>query len=145
MQVEDLSVAVDLESYGLLGLVQAEFLDYGLYGLSGDRRRGEKAHVPYLEKRHVERPGNRSRGKRETVDVGLQFLDAVLVLDAEALLLVDDQKAQVPEDHVLLDYLVRSEKNVQVSVHERGKHPLLLLRGHHSAKKTRLQREVVEP
>ena len=35
--------------------------------------------------------------KRDHVDVGPQLLDLLLVLDAEALLLVDDQQAEVLE------------------------------------------------
>ena len=38
---------------------------------------------------------------REHVDVGLELLDALLVLDAEALLLVDDEQAEILELDVL--------------------------------------------
>ena len=45
----------------------------------------------------MQRPRNRRRGQGQDMDVRPHLLEAFLVLDAEVLLLVDDQKAQVAE------------------------------------------------
>ena len=62
--------------------------------------------------RHLERPRDRSRGERQHVDVGAQLLDQLLVLHAEALLLVDDEQAEVLELDVSGEEPVRRDDDV---------------------------------
>ena len=56
----------------------------------------ERRHLADAGDGHLERARDRRRAHREDVDVGLQLLQRVLVLDAEALLLVDDEQARGP-------------------------------------------------
>ena len=51
--------------------------------------------------RHLQRARDRRRGQRQHVDVGAQLLQPLLVLDAEVLLLVDDEQAEVAEPDLL--------------------------------------------
>ena len=67
----------------------------GLDGLAVPRRFLQHAHVPDADQRHVQGAGDGRGGQRQHVHVLLQLLDLFLVRHAEALLLVDDQKAQI--------------------------------------------------
>ena len=51
--------------------------------------------------RQVERPRDRRRRQRQHVDLAAQLLEPLLGGDAEALLLVDDDQAEVAEPDVL--------------------------------------------
>ena len=61
------------------------------------RRRLDDAHVAHPGERQVERPRDGRGRQRQHVDLGPQLLEALLVGDAEALLLVDHDQAQVAE------------------------------------------------
>ncbi len=75
-------------------------------------RRLDQADVPQPGERHVERPGDGRGGEGQDVDRRLHLLDLLLVLDPEALLLVDDEQAQVAEGHVLGEKPVRADDDV---------------------------------
>ena len=59
------------------------------------RRFLQHTHVADSHQAHVQRPGNRSRGQGENIDIFLQLLDLLLVSHAEPLLLIDNQKPQI--------------------------------------------------
>ena len=59
-------------------------------------------HVPDAGQGHVQRPGDGGGGQGEHVHLFRQLLEPLLVGDAEALLLVHHQQAQVLEPNVLL-------------------------------------------
>jgi hypothetical protein len=59
--------------------------------------------------RELERARDRRRGEREHVDRLLQLLDALLVRDAEAVLLVDHEQAEVAERDALLEQAMRAD------------------------------------
>ena len=93
-------------------------------------RRGlQRRHLADAGHRHLERARDRRRAHREDVDVGLELLQRVLVLDAEALLLVDDQEAEVLEDHLLGEDAVRADHHVDGAVGEPGERVARLLVG----------------
>ncbi len=58
------------------------------------------------------RPRDGRRGQGQDVDRGLELLDLLLVADAEALLLVDDEQAEVLEADVLGEEPVRADEDV---------------------------------
>ena len=58
-------------------------------------RRLDHAHVAKADQRHVQRARDGRRGKRQDIDVVLQFFQAFLVRDAEALFLVHHQESEV--------------------------------------------------
>ena len=79
------------------------------------------------DERHVQRPRNRRRRHRQHVDLLAHLLDALLVRDAEALLLVDDQQAEVAERHVLRQQPMGADDDVDLAGGEVGEDLLLFL------------------
>ena len=75
-------------------------------------RRLDEADVAQARERHVERPRDGRRRQGQDVDRGLELLDLLLVADAEALLLVDDEQAEVLEADVLGQEPVRADEDV---------------------------------
>ena len=61
----------------------------------------QNAHIADPRKAHVQRPGDRCCRQREDIHILAHFLDLFLVGHAEALLLIDDEKAQVFKLHIL--------------------------------------------
>ena len=60
-----------------------------------DRRRGDEAHFADAGERQLQRARDRRGRKRQHVHVGAQVLQALFVLHAEMLLLVDDHQAEI--------------------------------------------------
>ena len=89
----------------------------------------QRRHLADAGDRHLERARDRRRAHREDVDVRLELLERVLVLDAEALLLVDDQQPEVLEDHLLGEDAVRADHHVDRAVGEPGERVARLLVG----------------
>ena len=58
---------------------------------------------------------------RQHVDLLAHLLDALLVRDAEALLLVDDQQPEIAELHVLRQQAVRADDDVDLAGGEIGR------------------------
>ena len=77
-----------------------ELAHVGEDGLAVLGRRVHEREVADPGERHLEGARDRCRREREHVDVGAELLDELLVLDAETLLLVDDEQAEVLEPHV---------------------------------------------
>ncbi len=89
--------------------------DEGAHRQAVDRRRGDEAHL--LHPRHRELQGARDRRRRQGqhVDVLAQLLQALLLLDAEVLLLVDDDQAQVAEAHRLRQERMGADDDVDLA------------------------------
>ena len=68
--------------------------------------------VADAQQAHVQGPGDRRGREGQHVDRRAERLEPLLVLDAEPLLLVDDDQAQVLERDVLLDDPVRADQDV---------------------------------
>ena len=98
---------------------RVELHDVGLDRQAVLRRRLDDRHVADADQRHVQRARNRRRRHRQHVDLLAHLLDALLVRDAEALLLVDDQQAEVLELHVLRQQAVRADDDVEPAGGER--------------------------
>ncbi len=97
VDVEHLALAQEFtpdRGRDLLLVVRA---DEGQHRVSLLRRGGDGGHLPDPGDRHLQGARDRGRGHGEHVDVGPQLLQLLLVLDAEALLLVDDDQAEVLE------------------------------------------------
>ncbi len=78
------------------------------------RRRFDYAHVAQADQRHIERARDGRRGKRQNIDVELQFLQAFLVRDAEALLFIHNQEPEVVKLDVLGKQAVRADDDVHL-------------------------------
>ena len=59
------------------------------------------AHIPDPDQAHMQRSRDRCGSQRQHVNIFSQFLDLLLMCHAEPLLLIDDQKPQVLESHIL--------------------------------------------
>ena len=109
---EDLAAAVQLAQDRLPDEAGRRLGDVGLDRQPIFRRRLDRRHVADADERHVQRARDRRRRQRQDVDLAAQLLEALLVRDAEALLLVDDDQAEVLERDVLLEEPVRADDDV---------------------------------
>ena len=102
-------------------------------------------HVANADERHVQRPRNRRRGHRQHVDALAHLLDALLVRDAEALLLVDDEQAQIFELHVLRQQPMRADDDVDLARRQVVENHFGLLLGPEAADHVDRHREAGKP
>ena len=91
-------------------------------------RRLDHAHVAQAEQRHVQRARNRRGRHGEHVHFLAKLLEPLLVAHAEALLLIDDDQAEVAELHVLRQQAVRADHDVDLAGLELRQRFFLLLR-----------------
>ena len=112
---EDLALAHELAVDGGRDLLVVVGADEGQDRMALLRRRLDHRHLPDPGDGHLQ--GARDRGRRhgQDVDVGPQRLEVLLVLDAEALLLVDDDQAEVLEAHSRGEQPVRADDHVDGS------------------------------
>ncbi len=92
-----------------------ELADIGEDGLAGSRRSVEQREVSDAGQAHLERARDRRGGQRQHVDLGPELLDRLLVGDAEALLLVDHEQAEVLELDVGREQAVGSDDDVDLA------------------------------
>ena len=83
--------------------------------LAVGRRRLQQGQITDPDEAHLQRARDRRGGEREHVHVRLQLLHRLLVLHAEALLLVDDQQPEVLEPHSLAEQAVGPDDAVDVA------------------------------
>ena len=62
-----------------------------------ERRRGDERQLAHARQRQLQRARDRRRGEGQHMHIGAQLLEPLLVLDAEMLLLVDDEQAEIAE------------------------------------------------
>ena len=93
----DLAAAANLAQHGFADLPVAPFADEGLDGEPVGRRRRDDRQIAQPAERHVQRARDRRRRQRQHVDLGAQALQPLLVLHAEAVLLVDDDEPEAFE------------------------------------------------
>jgi hypothetical protein len=88
----------------------------GEHGVALLGRGGDHAHLADAGDRHLQRARDRGGRHGEHVDVEAHLLQRLLVLDAEALLLVDDHQAEVLELDLLGEQTVRADDDVDLAV-----------------------------
>ena len=109
-----LAAAFQLRANRPLDHGRVELEHVGLDRQSILRRRLDDRHVADARKRHVQRARN-GRGRHgEHVHSLSHLLDALLVRDAEPLLLVDDEKAEVAELQVLREQPMRADDDLHL-------------------------------
>ena len=113
VDVEDLALAHEFASDRGLDLLVLAFADIGQHrvALLGRSRQGR--HLTDPGHRHLQGARDRGRRHREHVDVRAQRLERLLVLDAEALLLVDDDEPEVLESHLSAEQPVGADDEVE--------------------------------
>ena len=110
--VEGLAAAVALAPQRLADDHGIEGRDVGAHGEPVDRRRGDERQLAHAGERQLQRARDRRGGEREYVHVLAQLLQALLVGDAEVLLLIDDQQAQPLEVDRLAEQRMRADDDV---------------------------------
>jgi hypothetical protein len=90
--------------------------DDGLDRMPVGRRGLDRAHVARAGEREIKRARNRRGRKREHIDEPEELLEFFLLLHAEALLLVDDDEAEVLEFDVLREQPVRADDDIDRAV-----------------------------
>jgi hypothetical protein len=115
VHVEHLAAAQGLAQHRLLDERRIVFAHESSDRQAPRRWRGNDRQVAQPAERHVQRARYRRRGQGQDVDLGAQRLDRVLLAHAEAVLLVDDQQAQVGKSDVALQQLVRADENVDLA------------------------------
>ena len=124
----DLAVASQFVFDGAPYQFFLEWRDYCLNCQPVARRRFDQRHVAQAHQRHMQRPWNRRRGKRQRVHVLAHFLQSFFVCHAEALLFIHNQQAEVGKLHVFRKQAMRANHDVYLAGFQICEH-LLLLRG----------------
>ena len=125
---EDLPAPAQFAQDRLADQLLGEARHEGLDRQPVNRRGVDDREVADAHHGHVEGARDGGGGQGHDVHHGPEGLQPLLVLDPEALLLVDDQQAEILEGHILLQQAVGADDDVDVSLFE----PLqdtLLLRG----------------
>ena len=95
VQEEGLAAARVLALERLLDELLVVLADVGLDRAPALGRRLDHGDVAQAGERHLQRARDRRRAHRDHVDLQLELAQQLLLLDAEALLLVDDDQAEV--------------------------------------------------
>ena len=111
--IEGLAAAILFAQQGLSDGDAVERRDEGAHGQAIDRRRGDQAHVAHAGQSELQGARDRRGGERQHMDVGAQLLQPLLVGDAEMLLLVDDQQAEILELDALGQQGVGADHDVE--------------------------------
>ena len=107
-----LSVAPQLAQYRIADQLVGILHDVVLHGIAFLGRRAQERHIAYAHHGHMQRARYRRGGERQHVHVLLELLDRFLMLDAEALLLVDDEQTQIGIAHIAAQQAVRAHDDV---------------------------------
>ena len=118
VQEERLALARLLALERLLDELLVVLADVGLDGPAALRRRLDHADVAQAGERHLQRARDRRRAHRDHVDLQLHLAQQLLLLDAEALLLVDDQQPEVLRAHVAREQPVGADQDVDLALGE---------------------------
>ncbi len=92
------------------------------------RRRSNQAHVAHARDSHLHGTRNRRCREREHVNLLAQILELLFVLHAKALLLVDDNEAQIMRIYVGRKQAVCANKHVYLAFCKSSKGTALLSR-----------------
>ena len=97
VDVEDLTLTSQLATDGRNHLTLVVGAGEGEHRMTLLRRRGDRAHLTDTGHRHFQGARDRGGAHRQHVDVDPHALEGLLVLDTEALFLVDDDQAEILE------------------------------------------------
>ena len=112
--IERLAAAIALAQQRLAHDQRIERRDEGAHRQPVDRRRGDDRQFAHAGQRQLQRARDRRRGERQHVHFGAQLLELLLVGDAEMLLLVDDDQAEVLELDGLAEQRMGADDDVDL-------------------------------
>ena len=144
VDVEHLALAHELAPDGGGDLLVGVGAHVGEHGVALLRRGGQGGGLADAGQRHLEGARDGGRGHRQDVHVGPHRLELLLVLHAEALLLVDDHEAEVLELDLLGQQPVGADHHVHGPVLQPGERLLGLLGGLEPGERGQAHREAGE-
>ena len=116
VQVIYLSAPGDLPAHGLAQNAPVMLQHIGLHRLAVPGWFLDGGHIPYAGESHVQSPGNGRCGQGQGVHLLRPLAQLLLGCHAEALLLVDDEQAQIVKFHVFLQQLVGADEQVHLAL-----------------------------
>ena len=124
--VERLAAAIALAQQRLAHDQRVERRDEGAHREPVDRGRGDDREIAHAGHGELEGARDRRRGQRQHVHLGAQLLEPLLVADAEMLLLVDHDEAEVLERDGLAEHGMGADDDVDAAFGEALLHLALL-------------------
>ena len=115
VQEENLALALEFAIDRVANDPLVVTADHGLDRQPIERRRLDRRHVFHADERQVKRARNRRGRKRQHVDQLEELLELLLVQNAEALLLVDHDEAEILEDDVAGNEAMRADDDVDAA------------------------------
>ena len=142
--IEALAAAIMLAQQRLADDDGIEGRDIGADRQPVERRGGDERQFAHARQSQLQGARDRRRGERQHMHIGAQFLQSLLVLDAEMLLFIDDQKAQIAELDAFGEERVGADHDVDLALGEPSLHGFDLLapdkaRGLRQAKRQALE------
>ena len=125
---EHLAAAIELAQNDFAHQAVFEMRDESANRLAIRRRRLDHRQIANPQHRHMQRARNRRRGQRQHVDQLAHLLHLLFVGDAEAMLLIDDQQAQLGELHILREQAMRADDDIDLAAPDVVDYGLVLLR-----------------
>ena len=144
MQVVDLAATQGLAQDRLLDHADVMFAHKGLDRQAPRRRGGDDGQIAHSAEGHVQGARYRRRRQRQYVDLGAHGLDSLFLLDPEAVLLVDNQQAQVLELEGAMQQFVGADEDVDLAALNLAGHGALLGRAAKAGDHFHLHRPVGE-
>jgi hypothetical protein len=95
-------------------------------GATPSRRRLDDRDVAEPGERHMERARNRGGGEREDVDLEPERAQELLLRHPEALLLVENDEAEILRNHVAREDAMRADEDVDLALLELLQHARLV-------------------
>ena len=145
VEVVNLAAAPQLTPDGVGQDAVVVLEDIGLHRVAILRGLLDDGHIADAAHRHIEGARDRRGGQGQHIDIRRQLLDAFLLRNAEALLLVNNKQAEIVEFHVLGQHPVRPDHNIHLSVAQPLDGLLLLLRRAEAGEHLDGHRKALEP
>ncbi len=133
VQVVDLTATLQFPQHRLAHHRRLVLAHEGLDSQALGGRGGDDGEIPHARHRHVEGTRNGGRREGEDIHVGAQRLDLLLLAHPEAMLLVDDEQAQILEGELGAQQLVGADDDVHLALGHLLHHRALLLGGAEAA------------
>ena len=142
--VEGLPAPVALAQQRLADEQRIERRDEGAHREAVHRRRRDQRQLAHAGERQLQGARDRRRRQGQHVHLGAQLLQALLVADAEMLLLVDDDEAEILELDRLAEQRMGADDDVDRAVRQALLRLLHLGRGHEAGGLGDVERQAAE-
>ncbi len=116
--IKALAAAIMLAQQRLADDDGIEGRDIGPHRQAVERRRGDERKLAHARQRQLQGARDGRRGQRQHMHIGAQLLEPLLVLDAEMLLLIDDEEAEIAEFDILGEERMGADDDVDVALCE---------------------------